>query len=107
MRERADIDARILAVTDHAVDRFRERTGLTWLSDVARRRIIRDGVRDGVEEMHAVPRQTRVRIDAVGASVYAILDHDETGLSETGSVVVTVLTERQAQSPRRGPEADD
>ena len=90
---------RALAVTPHAVARFRERASAGFLDNEWIRRIIARAVARGVAEPHYVPGQARVRLTVAGSSdVYAIVGRDETGWSDSGVAVVTVLTAEQVEA---------
>lgn len=84
---------RLLAVADHAVDRFHERVSAS-LSTEEIRRLITAAVLAGPEERHN-ESQTRVRIVYLGVEAWAVIGADTTGWSTTGRAVVTVLTTEQ------------
>src|SRR5574341_1165113 len=99
---------RRLAVTPHAVERLRERTGAAHLADDECRWIIAEAalpaIEAGREEPHYVPGQSRVRVNLWGLDVFAVIGRDNTGWSRDGLAVVTILTPEQIkQSERGGP----
>jgi hypothetical protein len=106
MRKSRPYRDRRLAVTPHAVDRLRERTGATHLDDDACRWIIADAalpaIEAGTEESHYVLGQSRVRVDLFGLDVYAVIGRDDTGWSTDGLAVVTILTPAQVRESERG-----
>ena len=96
---------RSLAISDHAVDRFRERTGAMHLPPEECRKVIRQEImhamRCGAEEEHYVRGQSFVRIVLLGVTVCAVIGRDTTGWSNTGKAVTTILTPEQlAHGPK-------
>lgn len=92
-------DNRSLAVTDHAVERFRERTGAQHMEADECRRIIAKAVKAGSAPMpHYILGQTSVRVTMMGVEVFAIIGQDKTGWSRTGRAVITVLTRAQLEA---------
>jgi hypothetical protein len=84
-----------LGISDHAVERFRERSGaLSWSSDQVRE-YLRLEVEAGREEPHW-GGQTKVLIPVLGVSVWAIIGPDTTGRTtrngERGRAIATVLS---------------
>jgi hypothetical protein len=88
---------RSLAISDHAVARFRERTGAHHLERDACRHLIGQAVRAARsrEYPHYVVGQTVVRVTILGVEVFAVIGQDLTGWSRSGRAVITVLTEEQ------------
>ena len=88
---------RSLSIRDHAVARFRERTGAHHMDREECRRLIGLAVRGARhrEYPHYVVGQTVVRVTILGVEVFAVIGRDLTGWSNSGRAVVTVLTEEQ------------
>ncbi len=91
-------DDRSLAVTDHAVERFRERTGAVHMEADDCRRVIAKAVKKGTAFPHYVLGQNAVRVDLLGTEVFAIVGQDLTGWSKSGRAVITVLTQEQLEA---------
>jgi hypothetical protein len=91
-------DDRSLAVTDHAVERFRERTGAVHMDVEDCRRVIAQAVKKGTPFPHYMLGQNAVRVDLLGTEVFAIVGPDLTGWSKSGRAVITVLTQKQLEA---------
>jgi hypothetical protein len=93
---------RLLAVSDHAVDRLRERADANYLDAAQVRRLLAEEVARGVPERHYVTGQERVRLTLLGVEVWAVIGVDKTGWSRrhhgSGRAVVTVLTLEQVEN---------
>lgn len=99
-------DDRSLAITEHAVERYRERAGLLHLGAeecrLALARALRDEIDAGAAvEPHWIAGQSRVRIHVLGVPLVVIVGRDVTGWSRSGHAVVTVLTADQLEQSMR------
>ena len=102
---------RRLAVSNHAVERMRERAGAGFLDDERIRLLIasacRAAVAEGGVEPHYVPGQERVRVTVLGCDVYAVLGADRTGWGRGAGrrAVATILTPEQVTASKAWRQA--
>lgn len=97
--------APLLSITRHAYDRFRERTGCTWMTDDDVRNFMVPRVLDAIRADNLLPgphcTQALVRLCYRGAEVYAVVGWDAMGVSRTRFVVVTVLSVEHVRQEAR------
>lgn len=95
---------RRIAVSQHAVERMRERAGAQFLDDERIRLLIAEAcvaaLATDQTEPHYIPGQVRVRVQVLGCAVFAVLGVDLTGWGRGSSrrAVVTVLTSEQIEA---------
>lgn len=89
-----------IAISDHAVQRLRERTGAEHMPSESLREALREMIQlqRRYEEQHYAPGQTRILVDFFGVTVYAVMGEDETGWTRGGRAVVTILTPEQVHA---------
>lgn len=99
---------RRLAVSQHAVDRVRERANVHFLDDERVRLLVAeaclDALDEGTSEAHYVRGQERVLVAVLGCELYAVLGEDTTGWGRGPArrAVVTVLTPAQVAARVHG-----
>lgn len=87
---------RRLAISNHAIDRLRQRAPSCAHLDTERLRLmVSEAVRYGQREDHYIDGQWRVRGSFLGHELFVIASVDRTGWGRAGWAVVTLLTPQQ------------
>lgn len=94
-----------IAVTNHAVDRLRRRSGAEHLPDEEVRRMVVDALAGARHEPHHQVGQTRALVNILGVRLWAVVGADTTGFTGPawagGRAVITFLTPDQVDEGRQ------